>query len=58
MRPQLERHGDRLIGVLSEIILLIVWALLDRVRLINAQFFPPPSRIAATFLNLARTGDL
>jgi ABC-type nitrate/sulfonate/bicarbonate transport system permease component len=58
MRPLLERHGDRLIGVLSPVLLLIVWELLTRFHWISAQFFPAPSSIAATFLKLARTDDL
>jgi ABC-type nitrate/sulfonate/bicarbonate transport system permease component len=58
MRPLLERHGDRAIGVLSPLLLLAIWELLVRFHWISPQFFPAPSSIIAKFLELARGGDL
>lgn len=58
MRPLLERHGDRLIGVLSPVLLLVVWELLVRFQWISPMFFPAPSSIAATFVKMARGGEL
>jgi NitT/TauT family transport system permease protein len=58
MKPLLERHGDRFIGMLSPILLLMVWEILVRFHWINPLFFPAPSSIVTTFLKLARTGDL
>lgn len=58
MRPLLERHGDRLIGVLSPILLLMVWELLVRFHIISPQFFPAPSSIFTKFVRLAGTEDL
>lgn len=58
MKPLLERYGDRVIGVISPILLLMVWEVLVRFHWLNPQFFPAPSSIVATFLKLAGTGDL
>ncbi|MEP9352249.1 ABC transporter permease [Xanthobacter sp. KR7-65] len=58
MRPLLERHGDRVISVLSPILLLVVWEILARFHIINPLFFPTPSSIAAKFMQLAGTGEL
>lgn len=49
---------ERLIGLLSPAFLLIVWELLADFHLIDARFFPPPSRIAATLVRLAASGEL
>jgi NitT/TauT family transport system permease protein len=58
MKPLLERHGDRVIGILSPLILLLVWELTVRFHLISPQFFPAPSSILAAFARLSSTGEL
>lgn len=58
MKPLLERHGDRVIGILSPLILLFVWEIAVRVHLISPLFFPAPSSIVAAFFRLSETGEL
>ena len=58
MRPLLERHGDRLIGFLSPLLLLCVWELLARFHVVNPLFFPAPSSIVEKFTQLAGSGEL
>jgi NitT/TauT family transport system permease protein len=50
--------SDRLIGVLSPLMLLVLWELFVRIHLINPQFFPAPSSVALTLVRLAQTGEL
>lgn len=58
MKPLLERHGDRVIGILSPLLLLFVWEIAVRTHLISPQFFPAPSSIVAAFFRLSETGEL
>ncbi len=58
MRPLIERHGDRLIGVLSPILLLVVWELLVHFKLISPLFFPAPSSIVAKLIALGGSEEL
>ncbi|QRG06572.1 ABC transporter permease [Xanthobacter dioxanivorans] len=58
MPSLLERHGDRVIGILSPLLLLLVWEGLVRFHFISGMFFPAPTSILATFMRLAGTGEL
>jgi ABC-type nitrate/sulfonate/bicarbonate transport system permease component len=49
---------DRLIGLLSPAILLLLWEVLADAGLIDQRFFPAPSHIATTLVKLARSGEL
>lgn len=49
---------DRVLGVLSPIALLVLWELLSRGGILDDRFFPPPTRIASTFADLAKSGEL
>jgi ABC-type nitrate/sulfonate/bicarbonate transport system permease component len=49
---------DRVLAVLSPIALLALWELLSRAGILDDRFFPPPSEIASTFVDLARSGEL
>lgn len=49
---------DRLLGVLSPLALLVLWELLSRGGILDDRFFPPPTRIASTFADLAKSGEL
>jgi len=51
-------NRDRLIMVASPIALLLLWELVSRVGLMDARFFPAPSRIAETFAKLSSSGEL
>lgn len=52
------RSRDRLIGLISPAVLLLLWEGLVQFGVIDRRFFPAPSTIAATFVQLARSGEL
>jgi len=52
------RRTERLIAVLSPIIFLALWEACVALSLLDARFFPPPSVIAVTFVELIRSGVL
>ena len=49
---------ERIVSILSPLLLLGVWEGLGRLGMIDARFFPPPSAIAETFARLAGSGEL
>src|SRR6266576_3212902 len=49
---------DRLIGLASPVLLLLLWEGCARLGWVDPRFFPAPSRIAANFVKLASTGEL
>jgi ABC-type nitrate/sulfonate/bicarbonate transport system permease component len=58
-RRSLSPEGrDRLLAVLSPLALLALWELLSRAGILDDRFFPPPSEIASTFVDLAGSGEL
>jgi NitT/TauT family transport system permease protein len=50
--------SERLIGLLSPALLLLLWEVLADARLIDQRFFPAPSHIALTLVKLTRSGEL
>src|SRR5690242_2833863 len=52
------RTRDRLIGLLSPVFLLLLWEAFARIGWIDQRFFPAPSSIAASFVDLSRSGEL
>ncbi|MCI2255654.1 ABC transporter permease [Domibacillus sp. PGB-M46] len=44
--------------VFSPLFLLLIWEFLSRSGLIDARFFPPPTAIAATFVDMLVSGEL
>src|SRR5712691_13054617 len=52
------RARDRLIGLLSPALLLLLWEGLARLGWIDQRFFPAPSSILATFAHLSASGEL
>ena len=50
--------AERLVSILSPILLLVLWEALGRVGALDARFFPPPSAIAGAFPPLLRSGEL
>src|SRR5205085_2980860 len=52
------RTRDRLIGLLSPALLLLLWEAFARIGWIDQRFFPAPSSIAVSFVGLARSGEL
>jgi NitT/TauT family transport system permease protein len=51
-------NRDRIITVLSPLVLLVLWEVLVRVGLVDARFFPPPSRILRQLVVLVQSGEL
>src|SRR5437870_2071875 len=49
---------DRLIGLLSPALLLLLWEGCAQLGWIDQRFFPAPSRIVASFLRLSSSGEL
>lgn len=60
-RPRRLRRAEvqeRLLSIASPFLLLVVWELLVRVRLLDYRFFPAPSAIARTFVDLVLSGEI
>jgi ABC-type nitrate/sulfonate/bicarbonate transport system permease component len=52
------RTRDRLLNVMSPLVLLIVWELCARFDLIDTRFFPAPSSVLVTLVGMVRSGEL
>jgi NitT/TauT family transport system permease protein len=52
------RTRDRLLNVISPLGLLILWELCARFGVIDTRFFPAPSSVIATLIEMVRTGEL
>jgi NitT/TauT family transport system permease protein len=52
------RTRDRLLNVISPLALLLVWELCARFGVIDTRFFPAPSSVMATLIDMLRTGEL
>ena len=50
--------AERLISIVSPVLLLVVWEAVGRLGLVDTRFFPPPSAIAETFAKLVTSGEL
>ena len=51
-------NRDRLISIASPIVLLLLWEVLVRIGFLDARFFPAPSSIFETLMELIRDGSL
>jgi len=50
--------GERLVGTLSPVLLLLTWEGFGRAGLLDERFFPSPSAIAGTLAQLVASGEL
>lgn len=50
--------GEQFLALLSPLLLLAGWELLVRLRVLDARFFPAPSSIVRTFVDLVKSGEL
>jgi NitT/TauT family transport system permease protein len=50
--------GERLVSVTSPLILLVLWEGLGRIGALDERFFPSPSAIGATLVQLIGSGEL
>jgi len=53
-----QKTQERMVGVLSPLLLLLVWELSARAGLIDTRFFPSPTSIVAKMIELSGTGEL
>ena len=52
------RTRERILGIASPIILLLVWEAAARLHFIDTRFFPAPSSVIATMIDMLRSGEL
>src|SRR5580700_8100657 len=52
------RTRERILGIASPIALLAVWEVAARLHFIDVRFFPAPSSVIATMIEMLRTGEL
>jgi NitT/TauT family transport system permease protein len=50
--------NERLISIITPLLLLVLWELFGRIGWIDVRFFPPPSAIFDTLMRLLRSGEL
>ena len=55
---QREERLKQLFTFASPAAILLLWELCSRIGLVDARFFPPPTAIAGTFVQLAASGEL
>jgi NitT/TauT family transport system permease protein len=52
------RARERLLGIASPIVLLVVWEVAARLHFIDTRFFPAPSSVIAVLIEMLRSGEL
>jgi len=52
------RSRERILGIASPIVLLVVWEAAARTHLIDTRFFPAPSSVIAVAIDMLRSGEL
>src|SRR5262249_59553725 len=52
------RTRDRLLNIISPLALLVLWELCTRLGFIDTRFFPAPSSVMSTMIEMLRTGEL
>src|SRR5262249_9328311 len=52
------RTRDRLLSVISPLALVLLWELCARFGFIDTRFFPAPSSVVATMIEMLRSGEL
>jgi NitT/TauT family transport system permease protein len=58
MTASTRRWLSFVLALLGPVVILLVWELLSRTRVINPLFFPPPSSLEATARDLISSGQL
>ncbi len=53
-----EKARERVMAIISPLGLLLIWEIAARFGLIDTRFFPAPSSIGGTFMELVRSGEL
>lgn len=57
-RRQASEGGKQLLTIASPLVLLLLWEVLARTGAIDIRFFPPPSAIAQTFIEMIASGEM
>ncbi len=52
------RTRERILSIASPLLLLIVWEIAARLHVIDVRFFPAPSSVIATMIEMLRSGEL
>jgi ABC-type nitrate/sulfonate/bicarbonate transport system permease component len=52
------RTRERILGIASPLVLLLVWELAARFHFIDTRFFPAPSSVIAVMIDMLRSGEL
>jgi NitT/TauT family transport system permease protein len=52
------RTRERILGIASPIALLAIWEIAARLHLIDTRFFPAPTSVLATLVEMLRSGEL
>jgi NitT/TauT family transport system permease protein len=52
------RTRERILGIASPIVLLVVWEVAARLQIIDTRFFPAPSSVIAVLIEMLRSGEL
>jgi ABC-type nitrate/sulfonate/bicarbonate transport system permease component len=52
------RTRERILGIASPIVLLVVWEVAARLHFIDTRFFPAPSSVIAVMIDMLRSGEL
>ena len=52
------RARERLLGIASPIVLLVVWEIAARLHFIDTRFFPAPSSVIAVMIDMLWSGEL
>jgi ABC-type nitrate/sulfonate/bicarbonate transport system permease component len=58
MRTGKKRSLDRALSILSPVFLLALWEIAARAGLVDVRFFPSPSAIFESFVEILRSGEL
>ena len=49
---------ERLLGIASPLVLLVVWEIAAQLHFIDTRFFPAPSKVIAVLIDMLRSGEL
>lgn len=58
VKEQRARKLQQFLTIVSPLLLLLLWEFLSRTELIDSRFFPPPTSIIQTFVDMLVSGEL
>ena len=57
-KQQVKERGKQLLTIISPIFILLLWEFCSRTGVLDIRFFPPPTAIVSTFIELMTSGML